>query len=106
MESLLTFNGCGLRPILDRVFVLPSTAEEQTTSGLIIPESARESRTGQGRVVAVGPGWKDLEGDRLPMECHVGDLVCFNKHTGVPCAIDGVEYLVMKDCDVEIIVEP
>jgi len=87
------------RPLHDRVVLTRIDAEEKTTGGIIIPDTAKE-KPQEGRVVAVGPGGRDESGKLLPMDVKVGDRVLFGKWSGTEVKIDSVEYLIMKESDI------
>jgi chaperonin GroES len=87
------------RPLHDRVVVKRIDAEEKTTGGIIIPDTAKE-KPQQGEVVAVGPGGRDEAGKLVPIDVNVGDRILFGKWSGTEVKIDGVEYLIMKESDV------
>ncbi len=88
-----------VKPLSDRVLVLPNAAEERTAAGLFIPETAKEKPL-EGTVVAVGPGTKEIE-----MELKVGDKVMYGKYAGQEIAIGGVDHLMMKQADVIAVIE-
>lgn len=87
-----------LKPLADRVIILPAPAEEVTVSGIIIPDSAKEKPL-KGTVVAAGPGTKDEE-----MTLAVGNTVIFGKYAGTEIEFDGEKYLIMRQADVLAIV--
>ena len=87
------------RPLHDRVVLKRIEAEEKTSGGIIIPDTAKE-RPQQGEVVAVGPGGRDEAGKLIPIDLKAGDRVLFGKWSGTEVKIDGVEYLIMKESDV------
>ena len=87
------------RPLHDRVVVKRIDAEEKSTGGIIIPDTAKE-KPSQGEVIAVGPGGRDDAGKIIPMDVKVGDRILFGKWSGTEVKIDGVEYLIMKESDV------
>ena len=87
------------RPLHDRVVVTRIDAEEKTTGGIIIPDTAKE-KPQEGRVVAIGPGGRDENGKSIPIDVKVGDRVLFGKWSGTEVKIDGVEYLIMKESDI------
>ena len=87
------------RPLHDRVVVKRIEAEEKTTGGIIIPDTAKE-KPQQGEVIAVGPGGRDETGKLIPLDVQVGDRVLFGKWSGTEVKIDGVEYLIMKESDI------
>jgi chaperonin GroES len=87
------------RPLHDRVVLKRVDAEEKTSGGIIIPDTAQE-KPQQGEVVAVGPGGRDEAGKLIPIDLKTGDRVLFGKWSGTEVKIDGVEYLIMKESDV------
>jgi len=87
------------RPLHDRVVVKRIEAEEKSSGGIIIPDTAKE-KPQQGEVIAVGPGGRDEAGKLIPMDVQVGDRVLFGKWSGTEVKIDGKEYLIMKESDI------
>ena len=87
-----------IQPLADRVLVAPAAAETTTSSGIIIPDTAKE-KPQKGTVVAVGPGTKDH-----PVTVKVGDQVLYGKYSGTELQHDGVDYLIMKESDLLAIV--
>ena len=87
-----------IKPLADRVVVEPAEAETKTVSGIIIPDTAKE-KPQRGKVVAVGNGTKDQ-----PMTVKVGDEVLYGKYSGTEIAIDGTNYLIMRENDIYAIV--
>ena len=83
-----------IKPLSDRVLVLPNPAEEKTAGGLFIPDTAKEKPL-VGKVVAVGPGTADVK-----MEVKEGDTVLYGKFAGTELNIDGVNYLIMRQNDI------
>jgi chaperonin GroES len=92
------------RPLHDRVVVTRIDAEEKTTGGIIIPDTAKEKPT-EGEVIAVGPGGRDESGKLIPIDLKKGDQVLFGKWSGTEVKIDGVEYLIMKESDIMGVIE-
>ena len=86
-----------MKPINDRVVVKPFPAEEKTTGGIIIPDTAKE-KPQKGEVVAVGPG---KEGNALTVQ--VGDTVLYGKYGGQDLSYEGVDYLIMREDDILVI---
>ncbi|MEP2771780.1 MAG: co-chaperone GroES [Fulvivirga sp.] len=82
------------KPNEDRVLVEAAAAEEKTASGIIIPDTAKE-KPQQGKVVAVGPGFKDK-----PVTVKEGETVLYGKYSGTEITIDGTEYLIMRNSDI------
>jgi chaperonin GroES len=87
-----------IKPLADRVLVMPAPAEEKTAAGIIIPDTAKE-KPQKGTVVAVGTGKKDE-----PMTVKVGDEVLYGKYSGTEITIDGMNYLIMRESDIVAIV--
>jgi chaperonin GroES len=88
-----------VKPLEDRVIVKPLGAEEKTTGGIIIPDTAKEKPT-KGEIVAVGPGKLSEDGARLPMSLKVGDTVLYGKYAGTEITIDGEECMILRESDV------
>jgi chaperonin GroES len=87
------------RPLHDRVVVRRIEAEQKSSGGIIIPDTAKE-KPQQGEVVAVGPGGRDNEGRLIPLDVKAGDVVLFGKWSGTEVKIDGEELLIMKESDI------
>lgn len=87
-----------VKPLSDRVLILPNAAEEKTASGLIIPDTAKEKPLA-GKVIAVGPGTTEVK-----MEVKVGDEVLYGKYAGTEIRIEGTNYIIMKQADILAIV--
>ena len=92
------FNNMSIKPLADRVLVEPAAAETKTSSGIIIPDSAKE-KPQKGTVVAVGSGTKEN-----PITVKVGDNVLYGKYSGTELQHDGKDYLIMKESDIFAIV--
>jgi len=92
------------RPLHDRVVVRRITAEEKTTGGIIIPDTAKEKPM-EGEVVAVGPGARDDNGKLQELDVKAGDRILFGKWSGTEVKIDGEELLIMKESDIMGIIE-
>lgn len=88
-----------IKPLADRVLVLPAPAEEKTVGGIIIPDTAKEKPL-KGEVVAAGNGTKDEE-----MILKVGDQVLYGKYSGTEIEFDGTKYLIMRQSDVLAVLE-
>ena len=88
-----------LQPLGDRVVVKAMDENEATTaSGLVIPDTAKE-KPQQGEVLAVGPG-DFQDGDRIPMDVEVGDIVVYSKYGSTEVKFEGEEYLILSARDV------
>ena len=87
------------RPLHDRVVVRRLEAEEKTSGGIIIPDTAKEKPM-EGEVVAAGPGARDEHGQLVPLDVKAGDRILFGKWSGTEVKIDGAEILIMKESDI------
>ena len=92
-----------LQPLDDRIVVKPNESEEKTASGLVIPDTAKE-KPQEGVVLAVGPG-RFEDGNRLPLDVAVGDVVLYSKYGGTEVKYSGEEYLILSARDVLAIIE-
>ena len=94
-----------IKPLEDRILVQSLEAEQTTASGLVIPDTAKE-KPQEGKVVAVGPGRFDEDGEkRIPLDVKVGDVVIYSKYGGTEVKYNGVEYLLLGARDILAIVE-
>ncbi|GIV78531.1 co-chaperone GroES [Litorilinea aerophila] len=93
-----------LRPLGDRLVVKPIEEAEQTSTGIFLPETAKE-KPQQGKVVAAGPGARKENGERIPLDVKVDDTVLYAKYAGTSIKLQGEEYLILKESDVLAIVE-
>ena len=92
------------RPLHDRVVVRRIEAEEKTSGGIIIPDTAKE-KPQEGEVVAVGPGARAEDGTVTALDVQVGDRILFGKWSGTEVRIDGEELLIMKESDILGVIE-
>ena len=88
-----------LKPLADRLVVEPTEQEEMTVSGIYVPETAKE-KPQEGKVIAVGPGRKDDDGKRIPMDVAEGDRVLFARYAGTEIKLEDKKYLILKESDV------
>jgi len=93
-----------IKPLGDRVLVQPTSKEEQTKSGIIIPDTATKEKPEEGEVLAVGPGRLDENGNRVPMEVSVGQKIMFTKYGPNEIKIDDTEYLIVRESDILAII--
>ncbi|RUM95256.1 co-chaperone GroES [Pseudaminobacter arsenicus] len=87
------------RPLHDRILVRRIEADEKTTGGIIIPDTAKE-KPQEGEVIAVGPGARDGSGKLVELDVKVGDRILFGKWSGTEIKLDGEDLLIMKESDV------
>ena len=84
-----------LKPLGSRVVVEPLEQEEVTAGGIVLPETAKE-KPQKGKILSVGPGERDDDGERIPMDVKVGDTVLFAKYAGTEIKMDGKKLLILK----------
>jgi len=94
-----------LQPLNDRLIVEPLEEEGSTASGIVLPDSARE-KPQRGRVLAVGPGARDEDGERIVMGVVEGDEIVFSKFHGTELTFGSDEVLVLREADVLAKVAP
>jgi chaperonin GroES len=92
------------RPLHDRVLVRRVTAEEKSSGGIIIPDTAKE-KPQEGEVVSVGAGARNEAGQVVTLDVKAGDRILFGKWSGTEVKLDGEELLIMKESDIMGIVE-
>ena len=88
-----------LKPLADRVVVESAPAEEMSSGGIILPDTAQE-KPQQGTVVAVGPGKINDSGKEVAMSVKKGDKILYGKYSGTEFAFEGTEYLIMRESDI------
>lgn len=89
-----------IKPLSDHILVEPVKEEEETKTGILLPETAEKERPEQGKVIAVGPGKKTSSGKIIPLEVRVGDRVLFTKYGPNEIKVDDKEYLVVREEDI------
>ena len=94
----------GFRPLHDRVLIRRVEAEEKTSGGIIIPDTAKEKPM-EGEVIAAGPGARNEAGALVPLDVKSGDRILFGKWSGTEVKLDGEELLIMKESDIMGIIE-
>ena len=92
-----------IKPLEDRVVIQTVEAEQTTSFGLVLPDTAKE-KPQEGKVVAVGPGRIDDNGKRVPVDVAEGDLVISSKYGGTEVKYDGEEYLILSARDILAVV--
>ena len=100
---MTTATKVAIKPLEDRIVVQAIEAETTTASGLVIPDTAKE-KPQEGTVLAVGPGRFD-DGNRVPLDVQVGDIVLYSKYGGTEVKYAGEEYLVLSARDVLAVIE-
>jgi len=93
-----------LKPLGNRVVIEPIEEEEMTSGGIVLPETAKE-KPQRGKVLSAGPGDRDDDGKRIPMDVKEGDTVMFAKYAGTEFKLDRKKLLIMRESDLLAIVE-
>ena len=93
-----------LKPLADRLVVEPTEREDVTASGIYVPETAKE-KPQEGKVIAVGPGRKDDDGKRIPMDVAAGDRVLYARYAGTEVKLEDKKILILKESDILAILE-
>jgi chaperonin GroES len=101
MEDCMALN---LKPLGSRLVVEPIEQDDVTASGIVLPETAKE-KPQKGKVLSMGPGDRDEDGKRVPMDVKVGDTVLYAKYSGTEIKIEQKKLLILKESDVLAIVE-
>jgi len=93
-----------LKPLGNRIVIEPIEQEEVTAGGIVLPETAKE-KPQKGTVISIGPGERDEDGKRIPLDVAEGDTVLFAKYAGTEIKVEGKKLLILKESDVLAIVE-
>jgi chaperonin GroES len=88
-----------LRPLDDRIVVQPLEAEEKTSGGILLPDTAKQ-KPQRGKIIAAGPGKLSETGHRLELSVKVGDQVLYGKYAGNEVEVDGKEYKILRETDI------
>jgi chaperonin GroES len=75
-----------------------------TAGGIILPETAKE-KPQEGKILAAGPGDRDEDGERIPMEVQVGDKVLYAKYSGTEVKMDGKKLLILRESDILAVID-
>ena len=92
-----------LKPLGDRIVIELIEAEEKTSSGIVLPDSAKE-KPQEGKVVAAGTGRVLENGQRIDLEVKEGDRIIFSKYSGTEVKYEGNEYLILRESDILAII--
>lgn len=101
---VLKENDMTFRPLHDRILVRRIEAEQKTSGGIIIPDTAKE-KPQEGEVIAVGAGARDEKGNLVALEVKAGDRILFGKWSGTEIKLNGEDLLIMKESDVLGVIE-
>ena len=97
---MTTKSKVSFKPLGNRIVIEPSEDDEQMSSGgIYIPDTAKE-KPQEGKVVAAGPGRMTDDGNRIPMELAIGDVVVYSKYAGTEYKEGDTEYLVLREDDI------
>lgn len=97
--AAISINVSTVKPLGDRVFVKVNPSEEKTAGGILLPDTAKE-KPQVGEVVAVGPGKRNDDGSRSPIEVNVGDKVLYSKYAGTDIKLGGEDYVLLSEKDI------
>ena len=92
-----------LKPLGNRVVVKPKEEEDVTSSGIVLPESAKE-KPQKGEILAIGPGERDDDGKRIELDVAEGDIVLYAKYSGTEIKMDDDKLLILRESDILAIV--
>ncbi|MDH3584578.1 MAG: co-chaperone GroES [Phycisphaerae bacterium] len=95
---MATKTAVNIRPLDDRIVLVPDEAESKTGAGIYLPESAQEKPM-QGEVIAVGPGKLNDDDERTAMTVKVGDKVVYGKYAGTEIEFDGDNFVILHESD-------
>lgn len=93
-----------IKPLFDNLLIEPLTRETTLPSGIVIPDTAKE-KPQEGKVISIGSGKRDEDGNKIPVEVKVGDIVMYKKWGGNEIKIEGKEYLLVKEEDILAVIE-
>ncbi len=93
-----------LKPLEDRLVVMPLETEDKTSGGIVLPDTAKEKPT-KGKVISVGPGRLLKTGERVPLPVKSGDTILFSKYAGNDVKIGSIEYKILTESEILAIVE-
>ena len=93
-----------IRPLHDRILVKRIEGEAKSRGGIIIPDTARE-KPQEGKVVAVGKGKRNDDGDLVPLNVRKGDRILFSRYAGTEIQLEGEEHLIVREDDVLAVIE-
>lgn len=102
-DNMATKQGVKIRPLSNRVLVKRLEADDKLKGGIILPDSAKKQQE-SAKVIAVGPGQKDKDGNMVAMPVKEGDVVLMDKYAGQEIELDGEEYHILRSDDIIAIV--
>ncbi|MCC6672384.1 MAG: co-chaperone GroES [Planctomycetes bacterium] len=99
MKDTKTKTNVNIRPLDDRIVVRVLDAEEISSGGILLPDTARE-KPGRGTVIAVGEGRRLEDGNRVKPDVKKGDTVLFGKYAGSDVQVDGEDYKIIRENEI------
>jgi chaperonin GroES len=93
-----------IKPLSDYILIEPLERETTTAGGIVIPDTAKE-KPQEGKVIAVGPGSRNKDGNVISMTVKVGDIVMYKKWGGTEVKVDSKDMLLVREEDVLALVE-
>ena len=94
-----------IKPLADHILIEPIKEEEKTKAGIFFPETASKEKSEEGKVVAVGPGKRNENGEAIPVSVKPGDKVLFSKYGPSEIKVDDKEYLIAREDDLLAVIE-
>jgi chaperonin GroES len=94
-----------IKPLSDRILIEPTTMEEKTKSGILLPDTSDKEMPEEGKVIAVGPGRKTTAGKIIPIDIKIGDKVLFSKYGPNEIKVGDKKFLIIKQEDILAIIE-
>lgn len=94
-----------IKPLSDHIVIEPAKEQEQTKSGILLPETAEKEDLKQGKVVAVGPGRKTSAGKIISVEVKIGDKVLYSKYSPDKVKVEDKEYIIVREEDILAVLE-
>jgi chaperonin GroES len=102
--AMETMNKVSLKPIGNRVVVKRMEQQESSKGGILLPDSAKKKQE-TAKVMAIGPGKIGKDGEIIPVEVKVGDIILMDKYSGQEVNVNDEEFLILKSDDIIAIVE-
>ena len=93
-----------IKPLDDRVLIKPQEAQDKTSSGIYLPEGAKEKPM-TGKVLAVGPGKLNDDGQRTPLSVKVGDVVLYGKYSGTEIELGDKSHMILRESELLGVIE-
>ena len=88
-----------IEPLGDRVVIKPNPKEEVSKGGIFLPDTAKE-KPQEGQIIAIGPGGRNNDGQRIAMDSKIGDKVIYSRYAGTEFKLDEQELIIMRESDI------